>query len=200
MTKYLFSMAAGLVLMSAMSVKGQSPFLLPPPTASGLDKAKSPEERQKYLTDAIRKDLPRLGDGFEVLAPGSNQYNAWSYVRGVFNQWLIPQAIAGGPVAGVDAFLRPASYTRLSTFDVSVQPGKQKVAVFCTVKPDGDPQEATHAAVQQADGTWVCKCGGLPLIRVRNLEQLRGPTYGLAMLVYVRDAAPAALPIGLPRF
>jgi hypothetical protein len=200
MTKYLFSVAATLVLMSAMKVSAQSPFLPPVPGPTGLDTTKFPQEREKYTTPAIRKDLSRLGDDFEVLAPASDKYNAWSYARGVFNQWLVPQAVAGDHVAGVDAFLRPAGYTRLGTLDLSVQPGKQKVAVFLKVQPDGDPQEATHVAVQQPDGTWACKCGSLPLIRVRNLEQLRGSAYGLAMLVYVRDNAPAAVPIGLPKF
>ena len=59
MTKYRFSIAAGLVLMSLVSVQAQSPYLPPLPGPTGMDTTKYPQERQKYMTPEIRKELQR---------------------------------------------------------------------------------------------------------------------------------------------
>ena len=86
----------------------------------------------------------------------------------------------------------------MSSFDTSVQAGKQKVAVYFTVKPDGSLDQVTSAALQQPDGSWASKIGQMGVIGVPTLESLRGPTYGLAVAVYIRDAATPQIG-GFPR-
>jgi hypothetical protein len=189
-----FYLAAACVLLGG-AAQAQPPSYLP--GAPGLPAPQAPAEDPKapFLGAEIKKALPRLGSNFRVLAPASKNYNAYSYVLGVTDRWLVPEAgTADNPLAGADRFLAQASYRRMSGFDARVEPGKQKVAVFATVGPDGSIAAVQSMALQQADGTWACKVGNMAVIGVPSLEALRGPTYGVAVALYVRDTTPTYLP------
>ena len=123
--------------------------------------------------------------------------------------WLTPgrAAIAGGSdlswagtkatVQQFDQLYGQRGYSRIRGLDYRVKPGTQRLVLYGTVRRDASGKvvgiEPTHAAVQMPDGTWRCKVGGLALIEVSDLNQLRGSIYGLVIATYVRDR-PAGLP------
>jgi type VI secretion system secreted protein VgrG len=193
----LTGLAASLILYSAVAAHAQQPPYLaglhvaPSPASA----AASPANRAFFLTPEIAKELPRLGERFTVLAPSSKDYNGYSYVLGVTDRWLVPEAgTAQNPFAGMDKFMAQGGYRRLPTMDTSPRHDAQKVAVFAKLQPDGDIAQVTHAALLGADGKWTCKPGGLPLIQIDDLSVLRGPSYGLPVAVYERTSPMAPAP------
>jgi hypothetical protein len=79
-------------------------------------------------------------------------------------------------------------YQRTSSLDLGNNPNLQKIAVYATRQPDGTIKEITHAALQEADGSWASKLGHLPLIRHADPYAVDGPMYGVPVATYVRDA------------
>lgn len=197
MKRFFLTAVVGAILAGGSAVKAQPPAYLPGGSGQpGAGGQMMDDYRAAFLTAAMRKQFPRLGTNFTVLGPATKDYNAYSYVRGITDRWLAPEAgTLVNPFAGVDRFLGQDGYRRLPRFDGSVRPGKQKVVVYATVQPDGDIKEITSAALQQSDGSWASKVGSLALIRTSTPELLRGPSYGLAVAVYERDVNvfPAAL-------
>src|SRR5207247_107962 len=97
----------------------------------------------------MQQGFPRLGTNFKVLGPASEDYVAYSYVLGITDRCLAPEkGTADNPFAGIDRFLAQGRYQRMSTFDLSLQPGKQKVVVYATVTRDGSIEEMKNAALQ----------------------------------------------------
>jgi hypothetical protein len=185
--KRLFLTAAGIFLASVTLAGAQPPSYLP-----GIPQGPATEDQ---AVQQLRQSFPRLGTNWKVIAPASDRYNAWSHVLGIADRWLVPEAgTADNPFAGVDRLLAWGGYRRCATFDTTVRMGKQKVAVYATVTPDGSVAEPRAAALQHADGSWSCKLGKLPVIQVPTLEVLRGPEYGLALVVYERDVPLGAAP------
>src|SRR5262245_51941003 len=156
MKRLLLSAAVtSLLLAGGMALQGQPPLYLP--GGSPTPPPQTDQDRAAFLTPEVQRLFPRLGTNFKVLAPASKIYNAWSHVLGITDRWLVPEnGTAENPLAGVDRFLAQGGYQRMSAFDLSVQPGKQKVVVYATVTPDGSIQELKAATLQQADGTWAC--------------------------------------------
>jgi type VI secretion system secreted protein VgrG len=183
------SLVASLVVCSAVAANAQQPpYLAGLVTAPSAPVAAAPSDREAFLTADVKKSFPRLGERFTVLARSTKDYNAYSFVLGITDRWLQPETgTSENPFAGMDKFLAQGGYRRLPTFDLNSRPGTQKVAVYGTLQPDGDIAQITHAALQGADGKWSCKTGGLPVIQIDDLSQLRGPTYGLPVAVYERS-------------
>jgi hypothetical protein len=184
--RFILTVALASAVLAGGVVHAQPPAFLPgvPGTPAMAPPAADPGA--VFREPKLKESFPRLGTNFKVLAPASPNYNAYSYVLGVTDRWLVPEAgTPERPLAGIEKFLAQGGYMP-AAFDLRVEPGKQKVVVFATVTADGSIKDVTAAAIQQADGTWACKVGGLPLIQVSSPEALRGPTYGLAVAVFAR--------------
>lgn len=174
-------------------------LILGKPTAfvRPMDTAALPQSRAVVL--GWKKDFPFLGDDFEVQGAGTpnptacatkagtdkaipGTYNCIAHTAGIKNVWVNPYQKG----EGWDLYYNPLGYKRVSGTDTSFTKGVQKVAVYAKKLPDGRLKEYTHAAVQEADGTWTSKLGSGPLIRHRTAEAVGGGTYGEVVRVYER--------------
>ena len=155
----------------------------------GFDWSKSPDERQKLI--ALEKKFPNLGLDFEVVAPSTKHpdetgtkygtYNCIAWSVGITTEWVWP----GKKVKDFDKLYGQHGYRRQDTRDTKVEAGFEKVALYGKVTPAGE-LEATHAARQEADGTWTSKVGALARIKHRTADSVAGPSYGDPIAVYVR--------------
>jgi hypothetical protein len=179
-----------------------------------LNTAGFPNEREKLASPAERRSFPRLGTNYEVLAPSTpyqgklnvirrsaaitvlapektaprKVYNCIAHSLGIHYGWVNPETgPAANPLTKMDQMYRVRGYTRLSTLDYRLVPGKQKVVVYATVNANRQIKAVTHAAIQSPDGTWTSKLGALALIRHVNPQALNGPTYGQPVAVYIRN-------------
>jgi len=136
-------------------------------------------------------------------APRVKTYNCIAWSLGITDEWVWP----GESVKAFDGLYAGRGYKRLAARDYGPEPGVEKVVLFGTLKDvrlktaDGKSREevmvvATHAARQEADGTWTSKLGGLARIRHRTPEAVAGGTYGDPVAVYAR---PKPDPAGGPR-
>jgi len=147
-----------------------------------LDKSKYPEQRTKY---DYKKFFPNLGDEYEVLAPGTGDYNCIAHTLGKNNDWVNP--VTGSKsdrLAEMDKLYAAQGYKRSSSMDFSYKPGTQKIVVYATKNPDGSIKEITHGAIQDHHGTWESKLGPWPLIRHLTPDALNGSLYGEPVAVY----------------
>lgn len=168
-----------------------------PPAVRPMDTAKFPAERRWVL--GLKDRFPKLGADFEVLGAGTpdpdtcaaragtrqaipGTYNCIAHTAGIKNVWVNPYQTG----AGWDDYYGPLGYKRAAGTDTSFTTGTQKVAVYATKRPDGQLKQYTHAAVQDADGTWTSKLGSGPLIRHRTAEAVGGGLYGEVVRVYER--------------
>jgi hypothetical protein len=147
-----------------------------------------PVERQTFQTPHLRQQFPRLGNHFEIVGTSTRRYNCIAWSLGITDRWVNPETgPAHNPLAYMNEMYAELGYRRLQTLDFSAALGKDKVAVYATLEPDGSIGAVSHAARQELDGTWTSKCGALALIRHPSLESLRGPAYGVAVAVYERS-------------
>jgi hypothetical protein len=187
------SWLASLVVLAALALGGLTPAVRgEAPAAEGLRPvatAAYPRERQALESPQLRESFPRLGENFEVLGPSTRQYNCIAWSLGNTKEWVWPGK-PGQPatVPDFDALYGKHGYTRQPGLNLAVEPGKRKVVLYATLNPDGSIKAATHAAVQEPDGTWTSKLGGMALIHHATLELLRGPVYGTPVAVYTRPA------------
>jgi type VI secretion system secreted protein VgrG len=150
-----------------------------------------PEARRGFLREDIRREFPRLGENFEVLDPTTGmRYNCIAHSLGTHSRWVNPPPVGAGanPLLYADQLYARAGYRRAAGLDLRLAPGRRKVAVYATVNLDGTLHAITHAAVQEADGSWTSKMGQMPLIRHLAPGDLRGSVYGVPVAVYVRPA------------
>lgn len=162
-----------------------------------MDVTKLPLDRATVL--GWKKDFPLLGDDFEVQGSGTpnpttcatkagtdkaipGTYNCIAHTAGIKNVWVNPYQKG----EGWDLYYHPLGYKRVTGTDTGFVKGTQKVAVYAKKLPDGRLKEYTHAAVQEADGTWTSKLGSGPLIRHRTAEAVGGGSYGEVVRVYER--------------
>lgn len=162
-----------------------------------MDTAAFPQSRAVVV--GWKADFPFLGDDFEVQGTGTpnptscatkagtdkaipGTYNCIAHTAGIKNVWVNPYQKA----AGWDLYYGPLGYKQATGTDTSFVKGVQKVAVYAKRLPDGRLKEYTHAAVQEADGTWTSKLGSGPLIRHRTAEAVAGGSYGEVVRVYER--------------
>jgi type VI secretion system secreted protein VgrG len=143
-----------------------------------------PGERQALESPELRASFPRLGNNFQVLAPSTRQYNCIAWSLGDTHNWVWP----GQRLADFDALYGKHGYTREPGLNLAVEPGKRKLVLYATLNPDATIKAATHAAVQEPDGSWTSKLGAMALIHHATLGALRGPVYGTPVAVYVRPA------------
>ena len=141
-------------------------------------------EERVLLSLGLRQSFPRLKSHYTVLGPSTKQYNCIAWSIGNKDAWVWP----GERVSDFDLLYEKHGYSRQAGLNLTVEPGKQKVVIYATLNPDATIHAVTHAAVQEKDGNWTSKLGGLPLIRHATLEVLRGPSYGTPVAVYVRPA------------
>src|SRR5262245_58221707 len=131
-----------------------------------MDRTKFREERLVLERPGGQRLFPHLGTDFEVLAPSTEDYNCIAYSLGRLSVWINPQTgPEENPFALMDLLYQGAGFIRAGTVEMSLEPGKRKVVLYATRKPDGGIERLTHAAVQEADGNWVSKLGQGPLIR-----------------------------------
>ena len=134
---------------------------------------------------SLRQAFPRL-NAYEIVGPADKNVNAFGAALGV-NQWINPPAgTADNPLDGVDRLFAQAGYQRQQGFDLRAEPGKEKIVLYVTLTPDGNVKDITSAAHQEADGQWTMKIGPQCKIRIHDLFQLQGPSYGLPYAVYTR--------------
>jgi hypothetical protein len=156
---------------------------------SAFDKTKFPQDRAALETAELRADFPKLGDDFEVMAPASKDYNAFSYITGDQTHWVNPEmGTPDAPLARIDQIFAAAGFTRTTGLDFGLEAGKQKAVLYASLNPDGTIKEITSAALQEHDGTWSSKLGSMALIRHHDPDALDGPVYGMPIAVYVRAA------------
>ncbi len=144
----------------------------------------------------------------DTLRPGVKTYNCIAWSLGVTDKWVWP----GESVKAFDELYAGQGYKRLATRNVGLEPGVEKVVLYGKLKDvrlkraDGTAREevlvaATHAARQEADGTWTSKLGGLARIRHRAPEAVAGGSYGDPVAVYARPSRekPAGVRAGVKR-
>lgn len=156
------------------------------PGKTPLDLARNGEERWRFETPSERAGFPRLGDDYEILAPASSEYNCISWSLGVTDRWIWPvQARSSIFFSDFDDLYTRHGYRRLSTLAFDQLADHDKVVLYAKVNASG-VLEPTHAARQEADGSWTSKVGKMPLIRHLHPRDLEGGTYGEPYAVYVR--------------
>ena len=154
-----------------------------------MDTSRWHEIRDFLAGEVVRQLLPHLGEDFEVLAPPTRAFNCVAHALGRQDEWINP--VTGppeDPFREMDRRYGEHGFTRLPTLDLALVPGVQKVAVYALRNAGGGVEEITHAALQEADGTWSSKLGQGPLIRHGTVEALAGPAYGEPVTVYVRPS------------
>jgi hypothetical protein len=142
------------------------------------------QETERLNEPRMRQGFPRLGNRFEVLGPSTPRYNCIGWSVGNTNEWVWP----GNTVADFDRLYAQHGYARQEGLNLTVEPGKRKLVLYGTLNPDATIRTVTHAAVQEPDGRWTSKLGSLALIRHATPDELRGPSYGTPIAVYVRPA------------
>lgn len=163
---------------------------LTPARAEARIRDRFPAERQRLQDPVHRRDFPRLGSRFEVLAPSTKRYNCIAHSLGIHDRWINPRTgPADAPLAGMDRLYRSAGYRRLRALNFRRQSGNQKVVVYALRDDAGTITRVTHAAIQMADGTWQSKLGASALIRHPTPWAVAGPQYGVPVAVYIRRAA-----------
>ncbi|MFO0969070.1 MAG: hypothetical protein U0793_26245 [Gemmataceae bacterium] len=150
-----------------------------------FDESRYPEARRRVLMEA--RDFPRLGARFEVIDPYiGKRYNCIAHSLGIHGRWVNPETgPSTAPLSKMDRMYTAKGYRRVSGLDFRLATGLQKVVVYAKVS-GGRITSVTHAAIQEADGSWSSKLGQLPLIRHATPESLNGPSYGVPVAVYVR--------------
>lgn len=169
----------------------QYAWSLPTPSKPILDLTKYPDER---LIVTTLKGYPNLGSEFEVVAPrtghvdhpksqvaGVKQYNCIAWSLGITDRWVWP----GKTVREFDELYGKYGYKRAETRNLKHEAGVAKVALYGKLDDTGNVS-ATHAARQEADGTWTSKLGGEARIRHLTPDAVAGPAYGDPIAVYVR--------------
>jgi hypothetical protein len=176
---------AGLLALSFAFVLGSSRIASaqqPAPAVQGIEETDARLERLELTGPHHKNAFPRLGDNFKVLAPSTRKYNCIAWSIGKSTEWVWP----GSNLADFDLLYGERGYVRQKDLNLAVVPGKQKIVVYATLNCDATIREVTHAALQQPDGSWTSKLGGLALIQHPTLESLRGPVYGTPVAVYIR--------------
>jgi hypothetical protein len=152
-----------------------------------MDLTRFPEERRFFEEDEGRLLFPNLGDTFEVLGHSTMNYNCIAHSLGNANDWINPQTgPPADPLAPLGQLYQDIGYARSVSIDGSLAAGTMKVALYALINEQDTIEEITHAAIQDADGTWTSKIGGGPLIRHATPEALHGPAYGKVVAVFVK--------------
>jgi hypothetical protein len=147
-----------------------------------LDKKRFKEERHLLETKYYAVH-PNLLTNYEVLGPSSEKrtYNCISWSLGITDRWLWP----GEQLEEFDRLFAKHGYRRASDLDFRVKKGVVKIALYGVVNEDGTVK-CTHAAKQEANGTWTSKLGRLALIRHLRPDDVNGPSYGEPVAIYVK--------------
>jgi hypothetical protein len=167
---YLRALILGLACVAALAG--------PAARAESLDHA---QDKQALLSPVMKESFPRLKEAFTILGPGTKQYNCIAWSIGNTREWVWP----GNRVEDFDRLYAEHGYTRQPGLNLAVEPGKRKLVLYATLNKDATINAVTHAAVQEADGSWTSKLGQMALIRHATPEALRGRSYGTPVAVYV---------------
>jgi type VI secretion system secreted protein VgrG len=181
--RLLISLVTTLALAAPLTCLRQPQAGAQQPYARPLDYNRYPAAR---LRAVLARGFPRLTD-FEVVDPTVGQrYNCIAHSLGIHSYWVNPRTgPAESPLLYMDRIYRTIRYTRVPGLDFRLVRGLKKVVVYAHVS-GGRIREVTHAALQEADGTWTSKLGQLPLIRHRTPQDLSGPSYGQPVAVYLK--------------
>ncbi len=146
----------------------------------------------KEFVDALRPKFPLLRvENCRLTSPADDGYNCIAWAADDTDHWWWPDSQeqlywpATAPrtvsVAAFEMAFRSLGYTDRT--DASLEPGKQKIAIFTS--QHGAP---THAARQLPDGWWASKLGRQVDIE-HELSAIQGPEYGTVAVVLARTAA-----------
>jgi len=152
-----------------------------------LDKDRFRDERN-VLETQYRTAHPNLLTNYEVLGPSSPErtYNCVAWSVGITKRWVWP----GSSLEDFDRLYAKHGYRRASNMDFRLKKGVRKIVLYGLVNDDGTVK-CTHAARQEANGTWTSKLGKLALIRHLRPDDVTGPSYGEPVAVYVKGKAKA---------
>lgn len=141
------------------------------------------------LIRAMRGQFPQLTEeNCRPTSPYDEDYNCIAWAAEDSHRWWWPDAMgqsywpAGVPrEETIDAFVQAYGLQGyMSRSDGSLEPGKQKVAIYA----DRD-NKPTHAARQLSSGWWASKLG--PQIDIEHeLAALDGPAYGTVAVILSR--------------
>lgn len=156
-----------------------------------LDKTKYPAERATLLSSSLQRSFPKLGSNFEVTAPSTpgmynkpGVYNCIGWSLGLKEyKWpkdKFGRDIQSAKVADFDKLNAQYGYRRMTTMDLSLQRGVEKIVLYAK---NGS---ATHQARQLSDGTWTSKLGRGAQIRHLTAAAVGGGDYGNPIAVYFR--------------
>lgn len=139
--------------------------------------------------DAMRIPFPSLKQhNCRPTSPADESYNCIAWVADDADRWWEPDPMQQHywpptvpRVYSLEAYemaFRTLGYSDRS--DVSLEPGKQKVALFI-----GSHGRPTHAARQLPGGWWASKLGQQIDIE-HELSAIEGPAYGTVAIVLAR--------------
>jgi hypothetical protein len=146
--------------------------------------------RNASLRAAAAQGFENLGTNFEIIGSSTSRgapytYNCIAWSLGNVNQWVFPTDMrVAGNMQYWDSLYGAQGYRRMSTLDLSYQPGYEKVVVYWG-QNSGIPG-ITHASLQETDGMWSCKTGAGYLIKIASPYQVAGQLYGQPSFVYIR--------------
>jgi hypothetical protein len=181
--RFRLALVAAVALAAPLTCLPQPRAEARQPYARRFDDRRYPAARQQVARAA---GFPRLGD-FEVLDPTvGKRYNCIAHSLGIHSRWVNPKTgPAERPLEYMDLLYRKKGYRRATGLDYRLVRGLKKVVVYGHVS-GRRIRLVTHAAIQEADGTWTSKLGQLPLIRHRRPQDLSGPSYGRPVAVYLK--------------
>ncbi len=134
----------------------------------------------------ISRLCPHLdAEGYEVVAPASDDYNCIAYAAGDTERWWDHTELGYWPpgvershtLEALAAVFRTLEF--IATDNPDLEYGYEKIALYA------DSEGYTHAALQAPDGKWRSKMGDLELIQHRAPTSLDGGLYGNAE-IYMR--------------
>jgi len=179
---------AAVMVFSGVSAARASDLTQSPPVKQETTAQKYAALKQELMQDrGIQEGFPRLGGNFEVIGEGTRRYNCIAHSLGIHDHWVNPETgPADAPFSAMDRMYARLGYTREKDLNWKLEKGMEKVVLYATLNPDGTINQVTHAAHQEADGSFTSKLGSMPLIRHPTPNELRGNIYGLPVAVYER--------------
>ncbi len=141
--------------------------------------------------NALQEPFPNLSsENSRLTSPVDEGYNCIAWAAGDIERWWWPDPLeqkywpATVPRAeSVNAFVQ--AYKLLGYLymtDSSLEPGKEKIAIFAT-----DAGKPTHAARQLPGGQWTSKLGQIIDIE-HELSAVEGPEYGKVSVILARNS------------
>lgn len=140
-------------------------------------------------------ELPNLAvDDYIITSPSDRRYNCIAWAAGNNSRWWWPDPLnIGSWPRGIPRQHTIAAFVQAygtlgygPCNDGSYEAGVEKVALYAIGDASGR-LSPTHAALQQADGTWTSKLGPCEDVTHFTLDCLHGPMYGSVVCFLKRN-------------